>query len=197
MGDNLPAYNQIIQGVTMFRFVRLLSLLLVSGTAVAATPAYQLSPGDSILVSVWREEALQKEVRVLPDGSVTLPLAGRIEVGGLGAPEVATLIATKLKDFLPDPNVTVVISSIEGNRAYVLGKVPKPGPVVMAGPMTVLQALSMAGGLDKFADEGAIKVVRRKGDAQEILQVAYKDLISGRDMTTNLLLKAGDTLIVP
>ncbi len=91
----------------------------------------------------------------------------------------------------------MVISSIEGNRAYVLGKVPKPGPVVMAGPTTVLQALSMAGGLDKFADEGSIKVVRSKGSAQEILQVAYKDLISGRDMTTNLLLKAGDTLIVP
>jgi len=181
----------------MFRFVRLVSLLLVSGTAVAAAPTYQLNPGDAILVSVWREEALQKEVRVLPDGSVTLPLVGRIEVGGLGAPEVATRIATKLKDYLPDPNVTVVITGIEGNRAYVLGKVPKPGPVVMAGPITVLQALSMAGGLDKFADEGAIKVVRRKGDAQEILQVVYKDLISGRDMTTNLLLKAGDTLIVP
>ena len=181
----------------MFRFVRLVSLLLVSGTAVAAAPAYQLNPGDAILVSVWREEALQKEVRVLPDGSVTLPLAGRVEVGGLGAPEVAMLIAAKLKDYLPDPNVTVVITSIEGNRAYVLGKVSKPGPVVMAGPITVLQALSMAGGLDKFAEEGAIKVVRRKGDAQEILQVVYKDLISGRDMTTNLLLKAGDTLIVP
>jgi polysaccharide export outer membrane protein len=181
----------------MFRFVRLFSLLLVSGTAVAAAPAYQLNPGDSILVSVWREDALQKEVRVLPDGSVTLPLAGRIEVGGLGAPEVATLIAAKLKDYLPDPNVTVVITNIEGNRAYVVGKVPKPGPVVMTGPTTVLQALSMAGGLDKFADEGAIKVVRRRGDAQEILQVVYKDLIAGRDMTTNLLLKAGDTLIVP
>lgn len=181
----------------MFRFLRLLSLLMVSGTAVAATPAYQLNPGDSILVSVWREEALQKEVRVLPDGSVTLPLAGRIEVGGLGAPEVAKLIAVKLKDFLPDPNVTVVVTHIEGNRVYVLGKVPKPGPVVMAGPTTVLQALSMAGGLDKFADEGAIKVMRIKGDTQEIHKVAYKDLVSGRDMSTNLLLKAGDTLIVP
>lgn len=177
--------------------MRLFSLLVVSGTTVAAAPAYQLNPGDSIFVSVWREEALQKEVRVLPDGSVTLPLAGRIEVGGLGAPEVATRIAAKLKDYLPDPNVTVVITNIEGNRAYVLGKVPKPGPVVMSGPITVLQALSMAGGLDKFADEGAIKLVRRKADAQEILQVAYKDLLSGRDMTTNLLLKAGDTLIVP
>jgi polysaccharide export outer membrane protein len=129
----------------MFRFVRLLSLFLVSGTAVAASPAYQLNPGDSILVSVWREDALQKEVRVLPDGSVTLPWPAVSKWAGLMRPEVATRIAAKLKDFLPDPNVTVVISSIEGNRAYVLGKVPKPGPVVMAGPITVLQALEHGG----------------------------------------------------
>ena len=91
----------------------------------------------------------------------------------------------------------MVITSIEGNRVYVVGKVPKPGPVVMAGPLTVLQALSMAGGLDKFADESAIKVVRHKGESQEVLPIAYRDLISGRDMTTNLLLKAGDTIIAP
>jgi polysaccharide export outer membrane protein len=181
----------------MFRFARVFCLFLVSSAVVAAPPPYQLSPGDAIHVSVWREDALQKEVRVLPDGSVTLPLAGRIEVGGRAAPEVTTLIAAKLKDFLPDPNVTVVITSIEGNRVYVVGKVPKPGPVVMAGPLTVLQALSMAGGLDKFADESAIKVVRHKGESQEVLPIAYRDLISGRDMTTNLLLKAGDTIIAP
>lgn len=181
----------------MFRFVILLSMLLTVGAASAAEPAYQLNPGDSVLVSVWREDALQKEVRVLPDGSITFPLAGRVEVGGLDVTEVAKRIAVKLKEFIPDPNVTVVITSIEGNLAFVLGKVPKPGPVIMTGPVTVLQALSMAGGLDKFADEGAIKVVRRMGEQQETLSVSYKDLISGRDMKTNHRLKAGDTVIVP
>lgn len=175
----------------------LVCFLLGSVASLAAEPAYRLNPGDLVLVSVWREDALQKEVRVLPDGSITFPLAGRIEVGGLSAPEAAKLIAAKLKEFIPDPNVTLVITGIEGNRAYVLGKVPKPGPVVMTGPVTVLQALSMAGGLDKFADEGAIKVVRPKTGGQEILPVHYKDLISGRDMTSNLPLKSGDTLVVP
>ncbi len=181
----------------MLRFARLLSLLLVSGSAVAAAPVYQLNPGDSILVSVWREDALQKEVRVLPDGSITVPLAGRVEVGGLGTQEVEKRITAKLKDHFPDPVVTVVVTGIEGNRVYVLGKVPKPGPVVMNGRVSVLQALSMAGGLDKFADEGSIKVVRAVDGAQTILPVSYKDLISGQDMKTNLLLQAGDTLIVP
>lgn len=181
----------------MSRIAKLLSLLLVSGSALAVEPAYQLNPGDSVLVSVWREESLNKEVRVLPDGSITFPLVGRVDVGGLGTQAVEQLITAKLKDQFPDPVVTVVVSGIEGNRAYVLGKVPKPGPVVMTGPTTVLQALSMAGGLDKFAAEGSIKVVRSVDGEQKILPVQYKDLISGQDMTTNLRLKAGDTLIVP
>lgn len=172
---------------------------VLSAGSSAAEPAYQLNPGDAVLVSVWREDALQKEVRVLPDGSITFPLVGRVEVGGLSTSEAAKLIAARLKEYIPDPNVTLVITGIEGNRAYVLGKVPKPGPVIMTGPVTVLQALSMAGGLDKFADEGAIKVVRPKAKAggQEILPIDYRSLISGRDMKSNLLLKSGDTLVVP
>jgi polysaccharide export outer membrane protein len=181
----------------MFRLVRLLGLLLLSSTALASDPAYILNPGDALQISVWREDSLQKEVRVLPDGSVTFPLVGRVDVGGVGTQEVEKRITAKLKDHFPDPVVTVVVTGIDGNRAYVLGKVPKPGPLIMTGPVTVLQALSMAGGLDKFADEGSIKVVRSIAGDQKILSVAYKDLISGRDMATNLLLKAGDTLIVP
>lgn len=175
-------------------------LLLTAWRPAVATETaetYRLSPGDSVLVSVWREEALHREVRVLPDGSVTFPLAGRIAVGGLDVGEAAKRIAVRLKEFLPDPNVTVVITGIEGNRAYVVGKVPKPGPIVMTGPTTVLQALSMAGGLDKFADEGSIKIVRWAGGRQEILPVSYKDLISGRNMASNHRLVAGDTLLVP
>lgn len=188
-------------GIPMRRLVLLALSLLAAWSApvVAAEPvdAYKLSPGDAILVSVWREETLQREVRVLPDGSVTFPLAGRIDIGGTDVAEAAKRIAARLKEFIPDPNVTVVITGIEGNRAFVVGKVPKPGPIVMTGPTTVLQALSMAGGLDKFADEGSIKVVRRKGGGQEVIPVSYKDLISGRDMTSNIRLIAGDTLLVP
>ena len=158
---------------------------------------YQLSPGDALLVSVWREDALQKEVRVLPDGSITFPLAGRVDVGGQSADEAGKRIAEQLKNYIPDPNVSVVVTGIEGNRIYVVGKVAKAGPIVMSGPTTVLQALSMSGGLDKFADEGAIKVVRRKGASEETLPVNYKSLISGRDLSSNFLLKAGDTLLVP
>lgn len=186
----------------MFRFFSLIFsfalLLTANGVAAAGKQEiYQLRSGDALLVSVWREDALQKEVRVLPDGSITFPLVGRIEVGGLSTPEAEQRIAAKLKEYIPDPLVTVVITGIEGNRVYVLGKVAKSGPMIMSGPTTVLQALSMAGGLDKFADEGAIKVVRANARGQDILPVYYKDLISGRDMTSNVELKAGDTILVP
>ncbi|MDF3933403.1 polysaccharide biosynthesis/export family protein [Pseudomonas citronellolis] len=158
---------------------------------------YLLSPGDVILVSVWREDSLHQEVKVLPDGSITFPLAGRVDVAGLDATAVSKKIAAKLETYLPEPNVSVVVTSIAGNLVYVQGKVAKPGPVLMEGPTAVLQALSMSGGLDKFADEDAIKVIRRKGDAQQVLPVRYRDLISGRDMSTNIQLQAGDTLVVP
>ena len=168
-----------------------------AGSADERNAPYLLSPGDVIMVSVWREENLRQEAKVLPDGSITFPLAGRVEVAGLDATTVAQKVAAKLEQYLPDPNVSVVVTSIAGYLVYVQGKVIKPGPVQMEGPTAVLQALSMSGGLDKFADEDAIKVVRRKGDIQQVLPVRYRDLISGRDMSTNIQLQAGDTLVVP
>ncbi|HDS1733063.1 MULTISPECIES: polysaccharide biosynthesis/export family protein [Pseudomonas] len=168
-----------------------------ASTADEKGAAYVLSPGDVVMVSVWQEESLRQETTVLPDGSITFPLAGRIDVAGLDVTAVAQKIASKLEKYLSEPNVSVVVTSIAGNLVYVQGKVIKPGPVLMAGPTAVLQALSMSGGLDKFADENAIKVVRRSGDTQRILPVRYKDLVSGRDMSTNIQLQAGDTLVVP
>lgn len=173
---------------------------LLSGLVVAEekTAAYRLHAGDLIFISVWKEDALQREVRVLPDGSVTFPLAGRIEVAGASASDAALRLTNKLKEYLPEPVVTVVVTGIEGNRVYVLGKVNKPGPVVLQGPTTVLQALSIAGGLDKFADEKGVKVIRDSGDGKsQVLPVEFRELSSGKSLTTNFQLFAGDTLLVP
>lgn len=177
----------------------LLALSFSSGPASAIDnpDIYQLRQGDTLAISVWREETLQKEVVVLPDGSITFPLIGRVDVAGLNTPEVEKRITTRLKEYLPDPVVTVVIAGIDGNRAYVTGKVVRPGSLIINGPISVLQAISIVGGLDKFADEGGIKVIRTQTENQEILPVHYKDIISGRDMSTNIQLKAGDTIIVP
>ena len=171
----------------------LCALVVWSGTAAADTSStYLLSPGDKVMISVWQEDTLRQETVVLPDGSITFPLAGRVDVAGLEATAVAKKIETALKPYLAQPNVSVVVTST-GNLVYVQGKVIKPGPVPMAGPTAVLQALSMSGGMDKFADESAIKVIR----GQKVMPVRYKDLVSGRDMSTNFQLQAGDTLVVP
>ncbi len=175
--------------------------MAVAADKIVATDkpvVYQLHQGDKVLVSVWGEDTLKQEVVVLPDSSITLPLAGRVEVGGLSTPEVEQHIAEKLKKYLKDPVVTVVIEGLEGNRAYVTGKVLKPGPLIISGPITVLQAISIANGVDKFANESEIKVIRTKPDGQqEVLPVHYSDIVSGKNMSTNIQLKAGDTIVVP
>lgn len=174
-----------------------LFFISISNANTDANQSYKLRQGDSIQVSVWGEDKLQKESLVLPDGSITYPLAGRVEVAGLTSTEVEKRIAEKLKAFLPDPQVSVVIASITGNVAHVMGKVLKPGQVLMSGPMTVLDALSMAGGLDKFAERGAIKVLRKTAQGQKAIPVYYDQLIRGQNLESNITLQPGDTVLVP
>ena len=173
--------------------------LMFSGASFSAesNEAYRLNQGDVLQISVWGEETLQKEVRVLPDGSITFPLAGRVEVANATTPEIEKRITEKLKTYLPDPQVTVVISNTEGNRAYIIGKVLRPGAILITGPMTVLQAISLAGGLDRFADSDSIKVLRGNAGAQTVLPVNYDKLIKGQDLSSNVLLNTGDTILVP
>jgi polysaccharide export outer membrane protein len=191
--------------ISRYIFLFLL-LILPFGLAVAADAnlinvdqtIYRLHEGDSIMISVWKETALQKQVVVLPDGSITFPLVGRVMVTGLTAPEVEQLITNKLKEYIPDPVVTALVVGIDGNRAYVIGKVIHPGPIVINGPISVLQAISIVGGFDKFADQSGIKVIRKAGpDSVKIFPIHYQDIISGSDVSTNISLQAGDTLVVP
>lgn len=166
--------------------------------AKTSAPAYALRHGDTLLVSVWREEALQKEVRVLPDGSITFPLAGRIEVAGLSSTEVEKRVADKLKAYIPDPVVSVVITELGGNQVYVLGKVLKPGPIQLSSrDSTVLHVLSQAGGLDKFADGGGVRVLRDGPQGTQVLSINYDRLIKGDSLNSNIRLQAGDTILVP
>ena len=138
------------------------------------------------------------EVRVLPDGSITFPLAGRVEVAGLTTPQAEQRIASKIKEYITEAVVTVTVAGIDGSRVYVLGKVARPGPVTLISPSTtVLQVLSQAGGLDRFADANAIRVLRQTGEASSVLPVRYNDLMRGSSLETNVVLLPGDTIMVP
>jgi len=181
----------------LWLFTSYLFLMSISIANADVSSSYRLRQGDMIQVSVWGEDKLQKESLILPDGSITYPLAGRVDVVGLTSTETEKKIAEKLKAYLPDPQVSVVIVNIAGNLAYVLGKVIKPGQVLMTGPMTVLEVLSNAGGLDKFADIANIKVIRKTPQGQKSIAVHYDQLIRGQDLENNIVLNAGDTIVVP
>lgn len=144
-------------------------------------------------VSVWGDETLAKVIRVLPDGNISFPLAGSIHVSGYSSTEVAMQITKKLKTYLPDPEVTVIVQSTEGNKVYILGKVNTPGIIPLQGPMTILQALSISGGFDRFADLGEIKILR----GRKVLEVHYDDLIRGENLKLNYTLQPDDTILVP
>lgn len=183
-------------------FTQILAIIaLLLSQASYATEAvdamYQLKEGDTLQISVWGDQAMNREVRVLPDGSITYPLAGRVEAKGLTAPQLEATLTEKLKRYYPEPQITVSVSGTDGNRVFVVGKVSNPGPVLVNRPITVLQALSMAGSLDRFACKEEIKVVRPTPQGDKVFNVNYKELIQGRNLQNNIVLQAGDTILVP
>ena len=172
-------------------------LSLFSAAFVLAESAYQLKGGDVIQISVWGEDRLNQETLVLPDGSVSFPLLGNMKVGGLSAPEVETAVTEALEEFIPGANVSVVVTSTGGNLIYVLGQVKAPGTYLMVAPTSVIQALSLSGGLETFANESDVLIVRSSGGVQSLLEVDYSDILSGKDISSNYQLEAGDTIMVP
>jgi polysaccharide biosynthesis/export protein len=160
-------------------------------------PDYLLNPGDELEVAVWKEPDLTKKVIVRPDGKISFPLTGDVLATGRTVAQVQTEISNKLKTYIPDPVVTVSVTGIEGNKIYVIGQVNKPGAYVMNPRYTVLQALSLAGGMTPFAATNDIMVLRKNGAQQRSLPFRYGDVSRGRGLEQNVLLEAGDVVIVP
>ena len=159
--------------------------------------AYQIGPGDMLNISVWKEEDMDMQVLVRPDGGITFPLAGEVSAGGLTTKELSDELVAKLTRYIPHPSVTVRVLQTVSNKVYVIGKVNRPGEFVATGYMDVLQALTMAGGLTPFADSDEIKIIRRTETGSEIQLFDYDEVISGERLDMNIILKAGDTVVVP
>lgn len=159
--------------------------------------SYQIGPGDVLRVSVWKEEDLQMDVLVRPDGGITFPLAGEINAKGLTAIELSDVLFEKLKRYIPHPNITVIVIQSVSNKLYVIGKVARPGEYVATGYMDVLQALTLAGGLTPYADGDEIKILRRTESGTSVMEFDYDDVVSGERLDMNIILKPGDTVVVP
>ena len=184
------------------RWWPLAALLTVGHAALVradgpSADAYLVQPGDVLSVSAWKEPDLQAELAVRPDGRVSFPLAGDVVAAGHTVEDLQTELEGRLRKYVPDVLVTVTVKVVAGNRVYVIGKVGHPGDFVLNRPTDVMQALGLAGGTTPFADLDSIKVLRREAGRERVLEFRYTDVERGRRLEQNVLLQAGDTVVVP
>ena len=158
--------------------------------------AYVIGPGDVLTVAVWKEQALSGNLLVRPDGMISMSLIGEIQASNLTPAQLADEISSKLKKFIQDPNVTVVLSQIHSKFVYLLGEVTKKGPIEMTPGMSLLEAISIAGGPTDYANTKKIYILRHDGGKQVRLPVRYKEALKG-DSSCNVQLKPDDTIVVP
>jgi polysaccharide export outer membrane protein len=158
---------------------------------------YEIGPEDVLEISVWKEKDLQREVLVRPDGWFTFPLVGNIEAKGKTAQQIQEEITQWLKEYIPNPVVSVSVKKIAGYKIFVIGRVNKPGEYVVGSYIDVLQALTLAGGLTPFAEEAKIKIVRKENGKKTILPFDYSTVKKGMRMEQNITLMCGDVIIVP
>lgn len=158
---------------------------------------YIVQPGDLLVVDVWKEKDLQRELMVRPDGGLNFPLIGDLDVSGKTIEQLRKEITTKLAKYVPDPVVTLSVKQSLGNKIYVLGKVNKPGDYIVIRNTDVMQALSMAGGLNPFASANKIKILRREHGVLKAIPFKYSRVEKGEDLEQNIILQGGDIVVVP
>ena len=162
------------------------------------TADYKLGPSDVVDVTVYGEENLSRAGLVIrPDGKISFPLIGDVEVGGLTTAQAKDAIEEKLKEFIPGAVAAISVSQLGSLQYYVVGKVNKPGMYNVSKPLTVLQALAMAGGLTPFADEGKIIVLRNVGAETVRLPFHYSKIKKGESIEENIMLQRSDVVVVP
>jgi len=161
-----------------------------------ASPTYVIGPDDILHVNVWKEPELTATLPVRADGMISLPLLNDVQASGLTPMQLAVSITEKLKKYVADPRVTVTVTEMNSQRVYVTGEVTHSGAMVLKPDMTVLQALASAG-FTQFANTKGIYVLRSENGTPKKYPVNYKKLIKGEDSASNILLKPGDTIVVP
>lgn len=166
-------------------------------SAVALPDDYVVGAEDVLGVVFWREAELSGDVTVRPDGRVTLPVIGELQAAGLRPEDLKKQIETAATKYVTDPNVTVVVRAINSRRVFVTGRVTTPGVHLLKGPLTVMQAIALSGGVTEFADAKNIKVLRIVHGKSVTLPFNYKDVVRGRKLEQNILLLPGDTVVVP
>lgn len=177
-----------------------------AGTPAAGTPTvagvtppadYVIGPEDILSVVYWKDKDMTTDVAVRPDGKISLPLLHDVTAAGLTPAELRDRLIDASKQYIEDPNITVVVQKMNSRKVFITGEVEKPGPYALIGPMSVLQLISTAGGLREYADTKKILIVRTENGKQVTYPFNYKDVVSGKNLKQNIELKLGDTVVVP
>lgn len=158
---------------------------------------YRIGPEDVLHISVWKEEDLDRKVLVRPDGGISFPLAGDIQVSGRTPVEVQDEIRARLQRYVPEAEVTVSVDKISGYTVFVLGEVQEPGQFTLGRYVDVVQALTLAGGTTPYASESKIKVLRRQDGREVVYRFNFVDIERGRNLEQNIILQSGDVVVVP
>jgi len=160
-------------------------------------PGYVIGADDILTIVFWRDKEMSAEVGVRPDGKISLPLLNDVDAGGLTPEQLRERLTEAAGKLIEDPNVSVIVKTINSRKVFVTGQVGKPGPYPLSAPSTVLQLLATAGGVLEYAKSKDIRIMRTEGGKQVSYKFNYKDVIEGKNLKQNIELKPGDTVIVP
>src|ERR1700741_1345049 len=180
--------------------LRVVSLFLgvaFCSPSIAQDDAYRIGPEDVLEISVWKEEALKKDVLGRPDGEISFPLAGDLKAAGRTVAEGREEITQRIAKYIPEPVVSVLVSRISSNKIYVVGRVARPGDFAPGRFIDVLQALAMAGGFTPFADAKDIRIIRRQDGKELVLPFDFRAVSRGQKLEQNIRLQGGDVVVVP
>jgi polysaccharide export outer membrane protein len=164
---------------------------------VEVPPGYTIGPEDVLNVMFWRDKEMSADVVVRPDGRITLPLVNDVIAAGLTPEQLRDRIREEASKYVEDPSVTVIVRQINSRRVFITGMVGKPGAYPMTRAITVLQLISLAGGLNEYADTKNIMIMRTENGQQVALKFNYNDVRKGKNLKQNIELRTGDTVVVP
>ena len=158
---------------------------------------YMIGPEDVLYIHVWKEDALTRTIPVRMDGRISLPLIQEVKAAGLTPLQLKEVLMRKLKEFIENPIVSVTVTEANSCKVYVMGLVKSPGVYRLRSETTVFQIISLAGGFTEWANQRKIMIVRKEDGREKRITVNYKRIMAGKDLDSNIILKAGDTVVVP
>jgi polysaccharide biosynthesis/export protein len=187
--------------------LQILAIVIIGTLAIANVPAtlaqdqesdlYRVNPGDVLRISVWQEPELQGDVIVGPDGFLSFPLVGEVRAANQTIAQIERAVRAGLQQYIQEVVVTVSLVNLNGFKIYVIGQVQNPGEFVLNRPIDVMSGLAMARGLNEFADARGIKILRRSNGNQKALTFDYRQVLRGSNLSDNIMLEAGDVIVVP